>query len=101
MLEVNHFVTSDGFTENIIDQCMYLKVSGSTYIFTLLYVEDILLASSDIDLLYDTKQFVSQNFEMNGMGKASYIINIEIHRDMSKWSLRLSHKVYNEKILKR
>jgi hypothetical protein len=32
-----------GFKENIVDQCIYLKVSGSKFLFLVLYVDNILL----------------------------------------------------------
>ena len=32
-LKFNNTITSFGFKENIVDQCIYLKVSGSTFIF--------------------------------------------------------------------
>ena len=38
-----------GFKENIVDHCIYLKISGSKIIFLVLYVDDILLASNDLD----------------------------------------------------
>jgi hypothetical protein len=38
-----------GFKENIVDFCIYLKISGSKIIFLVLYVDDILLASNDLD----------------------------------------------------
>ena len=100
-LKFHNVVTSYGFTENIIDQCIYLKISGSKYIFLVLYVDDILLASSDLGLLHDTKGFLAQNFERKDMGKASYVIGIEIHRDRSNRTLGLSQKAYIQKVLER
>ena len=32
-LKFNNTITSFGFKENTVDQCIYLKVSGSTFIF--------------------------------------------------------------------
>ncbi|XP_073107298.1 secreted RxLR effector protein 161-like [Elaeis guineensis] len=46
----------EGFSyndENIMDQCIYHKVSGSTICFLILYVDDILLATNDKGLLYE------------------------------------------------
>lgn len=60
---------------------MYFKVSGSKFIFVVLYVDNILLASSNIGLLENTKQFLSASFKMKDMGEASYVIGIEIYRD--------------------
>ena len=41
-----------------------------------LYVDDILLASSDLGLLHETKKFLSKNFEMKDISKATYVIGI-------------------------
>ena len=76
--------------KNVVDQCIYLKVNGSKFIFLVPSVNDILLASSDLGLLQDTKFFLSQNFDMKDMGETSYVIGIEIHRDRSLRTLRLS-----------
>ena len=89
-LKFNDTVVSFGFKENIVDRCIYLKVSGSKFIFLILYVDDILLASSDLGLLHETKNFLSKNFEMKDMGEASYVIGIEIFRDRSRGLLELS-----------
>ncbi|RVW19232.1 Retrovirus-related Pol polyprotein from transposon TNT 1-94 [Vitis vinifera] len=67
--------------ENVMDQCIYLKVSGSKVCFLVLYVDDILLATNDKGLLHEVKQFLSKNFDMKDMGEASYVIGIKIHRD--------------------
>ena len=47
-LKFHSVVASYGFVENKIDQCIYCKVSGRKFIFLILYVDDILLASSDL-----------------------------------------------------
>jgi hypothetical protein len=69
-------------------------------IFLVLYV-DILLASNDLGLLHETKQLLSQSFEMKDLGEASYVIGIEIHKDRQQKILRLSQKAYIEKVLER
>ena len=67
-----------------MDNCIYIKIKGSSFIILILYVDDILLASSDKNLLYGTKGFLSSNFDMKYLGDASYVLVIEIHRDRSK-----------------
>jgi len=64
-------------------------------------VDDILLASSDINLLLETKKFLSCKFDMKDLGEASYVLGIEIHRDRSNGILGLSQKIYIEKVLKK
>ncbi|RVW97571.1 Retrovirus-related Pol polyprotein from transposon TNT 1-94 [Vitis vinifera] len=55
-LKFHYIISSFGFVENVMDQCIYLKV----------------------------KQFLSKNFDMKDMGEASYVIGIKIHRDRFK-----------------
>ena len=100
-LKFNDTITSFGFQENTVDRCIYMKVSGSKFIFLVLYVDDILLATNDLGLLHQTKKYLSQNFEMKDMGEATYVIGIEIFRDRSQGLLGLSQKTYINKILER
>ena len=55
-------IVSFGFEANAVEDCVYHKFSGSRYIFLLLYVDDILLASNDKQLLHETKKFLSKKF---------------------------------------
>ena len=47
-------------------------------------MDDILLASSDLGLLHETKRMLSKNFDMKDLGEASFILGIEIHRNRSR-----------------
>jgi hypothetical protein len=64
-------------------------------------VDDILLTSSDVSLLLETKRFLSSNFDMNSLGEASFILGIEIHQDRKNGVLRLSQNAYLEKFIKK
>lgn len=94
-------VSSFGFESNIVDECIYLKFCGSKFIFLVLYVDDILLASNDKYMLHQTKNFLFMNFEMKDLDDASFVLGIEILRDRSQGILRLSQKNYIDKILTR
>ncbi|RDY06522.1 hypothetical protein CR513_09476, partial [Mucuna pruriens] len=94
-------ITSRGFEENVVDDCVYHKFSGSKYIFMVLYVNDTLLASSYIDLLHETKRFLTKNFEMKDLGEASFVLGIQILRNKSHGILRLSQENYISKVLER
>ena len=71
------------------DNCIYEKFKNGKYIFLILYVDDILLASSDVGMLQETKKFLSSNFDMKDLGEASYVLHIEIHRDRKNGVLGL------------
>jgi hypothetical protein len=80
---------------------MYVKFRSEKFIFLILYVDDILLTSSDVSLQMETNSFLSSNFDMKDLGKASFILEIEIHRDRRKRILGLSQKTYLENVLKK
>jgi hypothetical protein len=98
-LKFNDTIKRFGFKENIEDNSVYRKFKNGKYIFLISYVDDILLASSDISLLRDIKKFLSSNFDMKDLGEASYVLGIEIHRDRKNGVLGLSQKAYFEKVL--
>nr|CAN61362.1 hypothetical protein VITISV_023078 [Vitis vinifera] len=54
-LKFHDVISSFGFVENIMDQCIYQKVSESKICFLVLYVDDILLATNDKGLLHEVK----------------------------------------------
>ena len=96
-MKFNSTIRKFGFQENVEDNCVYAKFKNGKYIFLVLYVDDILLASNDVNLLLETKKFLSLNFDMKDLGEASFILEIEIHRDRRKRVLGLSQKAYLEK----
>ena len=65
--------------ENVEDNCVNTKFKNGKFIFLVLYIDDILLASSDVSLLLETK-----NFDMKDLGGASFVLGIEIHQDRRK-----------------
>ena len=100
-LKFHDVIFSFSFMENVIDQCIYHKVNKSKIIFLALYMDDILLASNDLGLLHEVKQFLSQQFDMKDMGEAFYVIGIKIKRDGSQRILGLSQETYIDKVLER
>ncbi|KAM1133510.1 hypothetical protein ACFX19_043460 [Malus domestica] len=94
-------MAASGFQENKLDECIYLKVLGAKVIFLVLYVDDILLASSDMSLLQATKSMLTQNFDMKDLGEDRFVLGIEIVRDRAMKSLGLSQRQYIDRIAKR
>ena len=100
-LKFDNVISSLGFVESKVDRCINIKISGSKYIFLILYVDDILLAYNDLGMLHEVKQSLSRYFDMKDLGEASFVLGIEIHRDTTRKVLGISQKAYIERILKR
>jgi hypothetical protein len=100
-LKFDEIIRKFGFKENEEDNCIYAKFKNEKFIFIVLYVDDILLASCDVHLLLEIKSFLSSQFDMKDFGEASYVWEIEIQRDREKGVLGLSQRSYIEKVLKK
>ena len=67
-----------------------MKVSGSKYIFLVLYVDDILLVVNDTNMLIEINKLLFIHFYMKDLGEASYVLGIQILRDRPSDIMRLS-----------
>jgi hypothetical protein len=90
-LKFDETIRKIGFKENKKDNCVYAKFKNGKCIFIILYVDDILLASSNVDMLLEMKKFLSSNSDMKDLGEASFVFGIEILRDRKKGVLELSY----------
>jgi hypothetical protein len=90
-----------GLRKNEEDNCIYAKFKNEKFISLVLDVDDILLASSDVHLLLETKGFLSSHFDIKDLGEASYVLGIKIHWDRRNGVLGLSQKSYIEKVIKK
>jgi hypothetical protein len=100
-LKFDRTIRNFGFNENIEDNCVYVKFKNGKYIFLILYVDDILLVSTDVSLLLEIKKFLSSKFNMKDLDEASFVLGIEIHRYRRKGVLGLSQNAYIEKVFKK
>lgn len=64
---------------NFVDNYIYHKFYESKYIFLILYIDDIFLASNNIDLFYKTKRILDNNFEMKDLDGTLFVLEIEKH----------------------
>ncbi|KAL0445339.1 UNVERIFIED_CONTAM: Retrovirus-related Pol polyprotein from transposon RE1 [Sesamum latifolium] len=97
-------LVAKGYTQrpgNDYDPCVYKKISGSSVLYLVLYINDILLIGNDAKMLGDIKEWLSTQFSMKDMSEASYILGIKIYRDRFRRMLGLTQSSYIEKVLKR
>ena len=53
-----------------------INSKGESIYFFVLYVNEILLASSNIGLLHDTNRFLAKNFEIKDLRDASFVLGM-------------------------
>jgi len=64
-----------------------------------LYVDDILIFGTNIDVINEVKSFLSKSFDMKDLGEADVILNIKLIKVENGITLSQSH--YVEKVLSR
>ncbi|GKC57814.1 retrovirus-related pol polyprotein from transposon TNT 1-94 [Tanacetum coccineum] len=69
-----------------MDHCCYLKKVGSSSIILLLYVDDMLVAGSDVTKIKKLKRKLSQKFKMKDLGPAKQILGMSIIKYKTKMS---------------
>jgi hypothetical protein len=64
-----------------------------------LYVDDILIFETSLDVINEVKTFLCQSFDMKDLGKTDVILNIKLIKGENEITLIQSH--YVEKVLSR
>ena len=91
-----------GYRRCDYDCCVYVRsLDDGSFIFLLLYVDDMLIAANHWSDVNDLKTKLSREFDMKDLGAARKILGMEILRDRSAKKLWLSQKSYVEDVLKR
>jgi hypothetical protein len=60
-----------------------MKVSGSTVVFLVPYVDDILLIRNDIPMMEVIRSSLRKSFSMKDLGEAVHILGLKIYRHTS------------------
>ncbi|KAL5752812.1 hypothetical protein ACOSQ2_023319 [Xanthoceras sorbifolium] len=95
------FMSSSGFTRCQADHCCYIKRFDNSFIILLLYVDDMLVAGSDMQEIMNLKRELSKQFAMKDLGAAKQILGMRIKRDTKSETLLLSQAEYIKKVLSR
>ena len=91
---------SNGYMINDLDKCICSK-SINTYVFLIicLYIDDMLILSSNVGTINEIKEMLESNFDMKDMMEANVILSIKTIKVCD--GLMLSQEYYVEKLLTR
>lgn len=84
---------SNGFHINECDKCVYVKQTGQAVVMVCLYVDDMLILGSSIEIIKTTKKMLSNNFDMKDLGIADVILGMKLTRTSQGIELSQSHYV--------
>jgi hypothetical protein len=69
---------STGFSVNEVDRCVYYRHGGGQKVILCLYVNDILIFGTSLDVINEVKTFLCQSFDMKHLGEPDVILNIKL-----------------------
>ena len=73
-------LVTNGYSINDVDKCIYSKYEDNTCVVICLYVDDMLIFGTSLEIMCDTKKFLGSKFDMKDLGKAEVILGIKITR---------------------
>lgn len=97
--KISSILLNNEFTQSKNDPCLFSKCVNGKWTYILIYVDDLIVASSleaDIDKIITR---MKQHFQMSDLGHISYYLGLEIERD-ENGIFSIHQKGYIKKILK-
>jgi hypothetical protein len=93
-------MTSACFVANEADKCVYYRFGGGEGVIMCLYVDDILIFGTNLNVIQEVKEFLSKNFDMKDLGVADVILNIKLLKG-ENGGVTLLQSHYVKKVLSR
>ena len=88
------FMIEIGYNRSPYDCCVYhSKLKNGSYIYLVLYVDDMLIAIENNSDIQRLKGLLSAKFEMKDLGAAKKILGMEIYRDRNQKKILCHRKV--------
>lgn len=103
-LTINEWLVSDYRMEPThADSCVYIRrfEGHNQKLIVTVWVDDLIIAGSTKAIINDFKTAISKRFKMKDSGELKYILGMEITRDRSKRTLKISQTAYLKQVLER
>lgn len=69
------------FRQSNADPCLYSKLTNGIWCYVLVYVDDILVASSQTELLDEVQKLLASKFSINNLGLIKSYLGLDISKD--------------------
>lgn len=70
-----------GFKQNYSDYSLFTLQRGSSTVYVLVYVDDLIIGGNDSDLITKFKAYLNRTFHMKDLGVLKYFLGIEVSRN--------------------
>lgn len=97
----HQFMLKIKFQRCLSDHCLYVRSTNGINCYALLYVDDLLIMCSDINVINTVKQLLCNEFEMTDIGVANTFLGIHIKRNDEKPTIEIGQAEYFRKVLRK
>lgn len=98
---LDEYVTQQGGYRNDADPCLYTFGKHEKRVIMTVYVDDMVIASKDINELNNVKRKLQSEFEIQDLGQITDILGIRVEREGKTGSLKLSQQKYVQELLEK
>ena len=96
------YIKSIGFKQSILDNCLFIKNAGDDTYLISLYVDDILIAGSNLAEIEKIKKIFTARYEMKDLGDLEFYLGVRVTRtadyiavDQERYTLDVLKKYEN------
>lgn len=95
---LSQYLLKDGYKNDRICPCVFIKRFGSKFIIIAVYVDDLNIIGSLKEIM-ETSDYLKKEFEMKDLGKTKFCLGLQIEH--LKNGIFIHQSAYTEKILKK
>ncbi len=96
---LHDYLSENVFVQNSADHCVYSKLTGKERVTVIIWVDDLIIAASDNDLLNNVKKMMTSRFKMKDLGKLKHFLGIDFNQN--EGVVKMNQKRYILRILER
>lgn len=96
---LHHFLISQNFIQSMCDNCVYTRHRDNTKDIIVVWVDDLIIASSNLQCVNEVKRMLSLKFKMKDLGEISWFLGIEFQ--VKDQSINMNQTNFINKILDR
>ena len=98
---IDKWLKAYGLKASSADHCLYTKIVNGEHLVIILYVDDLLIAGSDMKIINEFKAAISEVFKMKDLGEVEHMLGMVVKRDRENGTLEVDQTAYIEQVLSR
>ena len=100
-LVIDKWLKDYGLVQSDADPCLYVKTTGIDKLVIVLYVDDLLIAGNNGDMIKKFKTDIADYFDMKDLGEIKWMLGMEVRRNLEEKTIELVQTAYIDQVLER